>query len=197
MTVTFWLTSLLVVATPGTGAIYTIAAGLGRGPRAGVLAAAASTIGVLPHLLLAVSGLAALMRSAPVVMDVVRYAGVAYLLYMAWMTWRDRSILTADGKAVPMRRMIRDGVMLNLLNPKLTVFFVAFLPQFSGPTGSVGTMLILGGAFVALTFVVFAAYGVCAGAVRRVILERPRIVDGLRRAFSIGFAALALRLLVD
>lgn len=197
----FLLTSLVIVATPGTGALYAIAAGLTRGTRAGVLAAFAGTLGTVPHMLAAITGLAALLHASGVAFAVLKYAGVAYLLWMAWSTWRDRGVLTVDAddaRAGSTRAVLLSGITLNLLNPKLTIFFFAFLPQFV-PTGSgaVPAMLGLSAVFMAMTFVVFAAYGACAAAVRDQVLSRPKVVDRMRKAFAASFAVLAGRLALE
>ena len=196
MTLAFLLTSLVIVATPGTGALYTIAAGLTRGTRASLLAAFACTLGTVPHLVAAVTGLAALLHASGVAFAVVKYAGVAYLLWMAWSTWRDRGALAVDERGgTSVWGVIGSGITLNLLNPKLTIFFFAFLPQFvpSGD-GAVAAMLGLGTVFMALTFVVFAAYGAAAAALRDHVLTRPRVLDAIRRTFAATFALLAGRL---
>src|SRR5689334_20485043 len=129
MTLTFLLTALVIVATPGTGALYTIAAGLTRGGRAALLAAFASTLGTVPHILAAITGLAALLHASGVAFETIKYLGVAYLLWMAVNTWRDRGVLTVDQAQTPhsRRAVLASGITLNLLNPKLTIFFVAFL----------------------------------------------------------------------
>lgn len=201
MTLAFVLTSLVIVATPGTGALYTIAAGLTRGARASVLAAFACTLGTVPHLVAAVTGLAALLHASGVAFAVLKYAGVAYLLFMAWTTWHDQGALSVgDAAGDPdVRRSVGSvlvaGVTLNLLNPKLTIFFFAFLPQFvpSGD-GAVPAMLVLSAVFMAMTFAVFAAYGVFAAAVRDHVLRRPRVLATTRKMFAATFAALAGRL---
>ena len=127
----FLLTSLIVVASPGTGAIYTVAAGLTQGARTSTLAALSCTLGILPHMAAAVTGLAALLHQSALVFDVIKYAGVAYLLWMAWMTLQENGPLQVEGRAPrPARAMLVEGVMINLLNPKLSIFFFAFLPQF-------------------------------------------------------------------
>jgi len=187
MTWAFLLTSFVIVATPGTGALFTLAAGLARRGRAGVLAAFACTLGIVPHLLAAVTGLAALLHASGVAFNVVKYAGVGYLLYLAWTTWRDTGALAVDASdsaARSWRSVVVSGVTVNLLNPKLTIFFVAFLPQFvpAGSTGSVVPMLALSGVFMAMTFVVFAVYGVLVG---------------LRRVFAATFVGLGARLAVE
>jgi threonine/homoserine/homoserine lactone efflux protein len=199
MTLAFLLTSLVIVATPGTGALYTIAAGLTRGARASVLAAFACTLGTVPHLLAAITGLAALLHASGVAFAAIKYAGVAYLLYLAWATWRDHGALSADEADEDERRSVWSvlvaGVTLNLLNPKLTIFFFAFLPQFvPAGAGAVPAMLVLSAVFMAMTFVVFAAYGVFAAAVRDHVLRRPRVLDAIRKVFAATFAALAGRL---
>lgn len=198
MSTAFLLTSLVIVATPGTGALYAIAAGLTRGTRAGVLAAFAGTLGTVPHMLAAITGLAALLHASGVAFAVLKYAGVAYLLWMAWSTWRDRGVLTVDetdARTGSTRAVLLSGITLNLLNPKLTIFFFAFLPQFvPAGSGAVPAMLGLSAVFMAMTFLVFALYGVCAAAVRDQVLSRPKVVDRMRKAFAASFAVLAGRL---
>lgn len=194
MSIAFLLTALVIVATPGTGAIYTIATGLGRGTRAGVLAAFGCTLGTVPHLLAAVTGLAALLHASGVAFGIIKWLGVGYLLYMAWSTWRERGTLSLERQPeVAAWQILGSGVTLNLLNPKLTLFFFAFLPQFV-PSGDVREMLALSAVFMVLTFVVFAGYGVFAAAMRDRVLRRPRVMDWMRRVFAGTFAALGARL---
>ncbi|WP_248582110.1 LysE family translocator [Nocardioides sp. InS609-2] len=201
MVLTFLLTSLVIVATPGTGALFTLAAGLTRGAKASVLAAFACTLGTVPHMVAAVTGLAAVLHASGVAFQVIKYAGVAYLLYMAWTTWRDQGALGVDEDAGPAswRSVVWSGITLNLLNPKLTIFFFAFLPQFvpAGQPGSLVKMLVLSSVFMAMTFVVFAGYGLAAAALRDKVLSRPRLVDRIRKVFAVTFAALAGRLAVE
>lgn len=200
MSLAFLLTTLVVVVTPGTGVVYTLAAGLSHGRRASVVAALGCTLGVVPHLLATITGLAALLHTSAVAYEVVKYLGVAYLLYMAWATLRDKDALTVEADAEPQQalRVIASGVLLNLLNPKLTMFFVAFLPQFvpAGTPGSTGLMLQLGLVFMASTFLVFAAYGMFAAAVRDRLATRPRLTTGIRRVFAICFVGLSARMAV-
>ena len=194
----FWITTLVVVATPGTGALYTIAAGLARGRRASTLAAFACTLGIIPHLLAAITGLAYLLYASSLAFQVLKYAGVLYLLYLAYRTWRDRSPLEVDAAAAPRSagRVISQGILINLLNPKLTIFFFAFLPQFvrPGQPQTVPTMLELSAIFMAVTFVVFAIYGLFAAALRRHVIQRPRVVTWMRRTFAAAYVVLAGRL---
>lgn len=198
MSAAFLLTSLVICVTPGTGALYAIAAGLTRGTRAGLLAAFAGTLGTIPHMLAAITGLAALLHASGVAFAALKYAGVAYLLYMAWSTWRDRGVLTVDEDAAgagSTRSVLISGITLNLLNPKLTIFFFAFLPQFvPAGTGAVPAMLALSGVFMLMTFAVFAVYAAFAAAVRDQVLSRPKVVDRMRKAFAASFAVLAGRL---
>jgi threonine/homoserine/homoserine lactone efflux protein len=198
MTPAFVLTSLVIVAVPGTGALYTLAAGLTRGARASVLAALACTLGIVPHLLAAITGLAALLHTSAVAFQTVRYLGVAYLLVLAWRTWRDEGALAVDDGAAPTSpgRVLVSGVVVNLLNPKLTIFFFAFLPQFvpAGEPRATRHMLALSAVFMAMTFVVFTGYGVFASAVRRHVVSRPRVLRRMRQGFAATFVALGAKL---
>jgi threonine/homoserine/homoserine lactone efflux protein len=198
MSVAFLLTSLVIVATPGTGVLFTVAAGLSRGARAGLVAAAGCTLGIVPHLAAAVTGAAAVLRAGGLLFETVRYLGVAYLLYMAWSTWRDRSALTLAADASPRstRKVIGSAVAVNLLNPKLTLFFFAFLPQFvpADEPHALLRMLGLSLVFMAVTFVVFAGYGVFSASVRTHLVDRPRVVARVRRVLAASFAGLGLTL---
>jgi threonine/homoserine/homoserine lactone efflux protein len=165
-----------------------------------VLAAFACTLGIVPHLVAAITGLAAVLHASGVAFQVIKYLGVAYLLWMAWTTWRDTGALAVgDGTQTSRRQVIAAGITLNLLNPRLTIFFFAFLPQFvpAGSAHQVPRMLLLSGVFMAMTFVVFAAYGVTASALRDKVLSRPRLVRRIRQAFAASFVALSGRLAVE
>ena len=198
MSLAFLVTSLVIIVTPGTGVLYTIAAGLSMGSRAALVAAFACTIGIVPHLAAAMTGVAALLHASAEAFEALKIAGVAYLLWMAWVTWRDRTPLeVSDGTGAPSApRIVARGVLVNLLNPKLTIFFVAFLPQFIDPTApdQLTPMLGLSGVFMLLTFVVFAGYGVFAAAVRRHVIERPSVVTWMRRGFAGCFVVLGAHL---
>ena len=198
MSAEFLVTSLVIVVTPGIGVIYTLAAGLARGARAGVVAAFACTLGIVPHMLAAITGLAALLHTSALAFQFLKYLGVAYLLYMAWSTLKEKGALAVDEDSAPrsVRRVIVDGILINLLNPKLTIFFFAFLPQFvsSGDGSQVLPMIRLSAVFMLLTFVVFAGYGLFAAAVRQHVVSRPRVMDWMRRVFAGSFVALGARL---
>ncbi|WP_280241844.1 LysE family translocator [Nocardia abscessus] len=203
MSIEFVLTTLVIVATPGTGVLFTLAAGLSRGARAAAIAAFGCTLGIVPHMIAAITGLAALLNASAVAFQTLKYLGVAYLVYMAWTTFRDKGALAVPeptGLTVPSaRKVITSAVLLNLLNPKLTVFFFAFLPQFvpSGAPNALARMLALSGIFMLATFVVFAVYGACAAAVRDQVVSRPTVVTWLHRAFGASFLALAGRLAIQ
>jgi threonine/homoserine/homoserine lactone efflux protein len=201
MSVAFVLTSLVIVATPGTGALYTISAGLTGGARRSLVAAVGCTLGIVPHLAAAITGTAALLHASGVAFEVVKFLGVGFLLFMAWSTWRDGSALAlddADGEVRSAGRMILSAILVNLLNPKLTLFFFAFLPQFvpSHSGGQLGRMLALSAVFMAMTLVVFAGYGLGAAAVREHVISRPRIVQRMRQVFAASFLALGAKLAV-
>ena len=198
MSVEFLLTSLIVVATPGTGVLYTLAAGLARGGRASIVAAVGCTLGIVPHMLAAITGLAALLHTSAVAFQVLKYVGVAYLLYMAWSTIRETGALAVERDSAPRSatRVIVAGILVNILNPKLTIFFFAFLPQFvsaDDPNG-LWRMLALSGVFMLLTLLIFVVYGIFAAVVRTHVISRPKVMTWLRRTFGGAFVALAGRL---
>jgi len=194
----FLLTTLIVIATPGTGVIYTLAAGLARGARASVIAAVGCTLGIVLHMVAAITGAAALLHSSALAFQTLKYLGVVYLLYMAWSTLREKGALTVDEQTAPpsATRVISSGVLVNILNPKLTIFFFAFLPQFvsTDDEGALLHMLGLSGVFMLVTLVVFAGYGVFAASVRTRVIGRPRVMTWMRRAFAGSFVALGTRL---
>ncbi|MBK8160423.1 MAG: LysE family translocator [Rhodospirillaceae bacterium] len=194
----FLLTCLIIVASPGTGVLYTLAAGLTRGRRASIVAAFGCTLGIVPHLAAAILGLAALLHTSALAFELFKYLGVAYLLYMAWMTWRERGTLRIETElgARSALQVTVTAILVNILNPKLSIFFLAFLPQFidAGETQPLATMLELSGVFMAMTFVVFALYGVMAAAMRDHVIQRPRVLAWLRRSFAAAFVALGAKL---
>lgn len=194
----FLLTSLIVVVSPGAGVLYTLAAGLSGGRRASLVAAFGCTLGILPHMLAAITGLAALLHASALAFQALQIVGVAYLLWMAWQTLRESGALSVDETQAPRpaREIVGRALLVNLLNPKLSIFFFAFLPQFISPaeTRPLGLMLELSGVFMAETFLVFCLYGLAAAAVRRQVLRRPRVLAWLRRLFAGAFVALGAKL---
>lgn len=198
VTTQFLLTSLIVALVPGTGVIFTVSTGLMQGRRAALFAALGCTVGIIPHLLATILGLAALMHTSALAFQTLKYAGVVYLLYLAYATWQDTSTFqldTSSSRSTAGGLMLK-AVLLNLLNPKLTIFFLAFLPQFISPaTASPLTqLLLLSGLFMAMTLVVFAAYGLLAHAFRTRVIASERVQTWLRRSFAAAFAALGIRL---
>ncbi len=198
MSLEFLLTSLIIVASPGTGVLVTLAAGLSRGARAAIVAAFGCTLGIVPHMAAAITGLAALLHASATAFQTVKYAGVAYLLFMAGTTLRRQGALTVETENAPRTDMqvVRSAVLVNLLNPKLSIFFLAFLPQFVGtePAGATARMVELSLAFMAMTFAVFSLYGVFAAAMRRHVVSRPAVLTWMRRGFAAAFVGLGARL---
>lgn len=196
----FLLTSLVVVLVPGTGVIYTVSTGLLFGRRASVFASLGCTLGILPHLAATILGLAAVLHTSALAFQLLKFAGAFYLLYMAVMTWRDRSAfaLNVDTNAAGThhREHVWRAFLLNILNPKLTIFFLAYLPQFVNPALGEPLLQLLGlsTVFMAMTFGVFVVYGVAAHSFRRHVLGSLRLQQGLRIGFSAAFAALGARL---
>lgn len=201
MSVDFLVTSLVVIVSPGIGVLYTLAAGLTRGFRASVVAAFGCTLGIVPHIGAAIMGLAALLHTSALAFQALKYVGVAYLLYMAWHALRERGALSVE-KEIGARSAIQvtvNAIFINLLNPKLSIFFFAFLPQFisAGEPNPLLRMVELSAVFMLLTFVVFVGYGVFAAAIRDHVISRPRVLTWMRRAFAGAFVALGARLAVS
>src|SRR5471032_3315712 len=180
MSLAFLLTSLIVIASPGTGVLYTLAAALTRGSRASIAAAFGCTLGILPHLAAAMLGLAAVLHASALAFAALKWCGVAYLLVMAWQALRERGALAVDAKVDGRsnRRVIVTGFLINILNPKLSIFFLAFLPQFIAANEGhpVARMLELSGTFMAMTLLVFVVYGLFAASVRDRIVTRPKVM---------------------
>ncbi len=198
MSVEFLVTSLIVIVSPGTGVHNTLAAGLSSGARASVVAAFGCTLGIVPHMAAAIMGLAALLHASALAFQVFKYAGVAYLLYMAWDTLRANGALQVGDRleARSAMRVTVTAILINVLNPKLSIFFLAFLPQFVRPDEPepLAHMLALSSVFMLLTFVVFVAYGLFAAAVRDHVISGPRVMAWMRRSFAAAFAGLGAKL---
>jgi threonine/homoserine/homoserine lactone efflux protein len=198
VSIDFLLTSLVVVLIPGTGVVYTVSTALFQGWRVGVAAALGCTLGIVPHLLATILGLTAILHMSALAFQVLKYLGVAYLLYIAWGMWRDRGALKLSdpGGDRALRRVVVRGILINILNPKLTLFFLAFLPQFIATRSShpLVEMLFLSGVFMAMTLVVFMLYGAAAHGVRRYVINSPRVVRWLQRGFAGVFAMLGAKL---
>ncbi|MDQ0136527.1 threonine/homoserine/homoserine lactone efflux protein [Neorhizobium galegae] len=197
MSLEFLITSFIVVASPGTGVLITLAAGLSGGARASLVAAFGCTLGTLPHMIAAVSGLAALLHASASAFEFIRYLGVAYLLFMAWQVLKEKGALAvADRTPKSAWQVIVSAILANLLNPKLSIFFFAFLPQFVGPaeTAPLLRMTELSLAFMLMTFGIFVVYGLFAASVRNHVISRPSILAWMRHVFAGAFVVLGARL---
>jgi threonine/homoserine/homoserine lactone efflux protein len=194
----FLVTSAVVVLTPGAGVLYTVSTGLSQGRAAPPHAPGGWPPGRRPPQQATALGLAAVMHAGALAFQLLKLAGVAYLLYLAWATWRDRTAFTADAgrhrqTAWP---LIGRGVLVNLLNPKLTLFFLAFLPQFMNPAdpAPMRHFAVLSAVFMAMTLGVFVVYGALAHALRERVIGSLRVQNALRRGFAAAFALMAARL---
>jgi threonine/homoserine/homoserine lactone efflux protein len=194
----FLVTSLIVVLIPGTGVVYTVSTGLVQGRKASVFAALGCTAGIIPHLMATVLGLAAVMHMSAIAFQVLKYAGVAYLFYIAYATWRDKSAFAVDEglSRSSASGLVVKAFLLNILNPKLTIFFLAFLPQFIPPNADepLLQLLLLSAIFMAMTFFVFVIYGLLAHLFRKTVIESHRVQAWLRGGFAATFAGLGANL---
>ena len=198
MSIEFFVTSIVVILLPGTGVLYTLAVGLGRGFRPSISAAFGCTLGILPAAIASIIGLAAILHTSALAFQVIKYLGVAYLFYMAWSIMRDGGALTVseDKLETSYLRIVVSGMLLNVLNPKLSLFFLAFLPQFIAAEvgNATPTLALLAAIFMLLTFVVFVGYGACASLARDYVISRPAVLTWLRGSFAGTFGFLGLRL---
>lgn len=197
----FLLTALVVVIAPGTGVIFTLAMGLGQGRNAALWSALGCTIGILPALLAATLGLAAVMHTSALLFNVMKFAGVAYLLYLAWQALKSGGALSVSAERTSQSGVViaRRAALINILNPKLSVFFLALLPPFlsGNPATATFEMALLGSIFMAMTFGVFALYGLFAAKARDLLLSSARFMRWLNRGFAAIFVALAGRLALE
>jgi threonine/homoserine/homoserine lactone efflux protein len=200
MRIDFLITSMIVVVTPGIGVLFTLSAAMTRGSRAATIAAFGCTLGIIPHAVGAIVGLAAVLQASAVAFQTLKYLGVGYLLYLAWATIRESGSLAVDRQTPALRlwEVIRSAILVNILNPKLSLFFFAFLPQFISPHDPqpIATMTGLSTVFMLMTFTVFLAYGLLAARARDQILSRPKVMAWMRRSFAAVFVGLAAKLAV-
>ena len=198
MSIEFLITSLIVIVSPGTGVLYTLAAGLSRGSRASVVAAFGCTLGIVPHMAAAILGVAALLHTSAIAFQAFKWLGVAYLIYMAWSALKESGALRVESRIGPRSalKVTVEAILINILNPKLSIFFFAFLPQFvaADEAHPLSHMVLLSAVFMGLTFVVFVGYGLFASAVREHVISRPRVLAWMRRTFAAAFVALGARL---
>lgn len=195
MSLEYLFTAFFICLSPGIGVVYTLSSTLGGGIRAGFWAAIGCTIATVLHLVVAMAGLAAVLHTSAMLFQTIKFAGVAYLIWMAWAVLKDRGGLSVRPSApVPPGKLVWRGILLNILNPKIPLFFVAFIPQFV-PVGSADGLLVeLGLGFTVMTFVVFMGYVAVAASGRQRLLQSERAMNWLRRAFAASFAALGLKL---
>ncbi|MFE5735684.1 LysE family translocator [Streptomyces celluloflavus] len=201
MSIEFLITAFIIVVSPGTGAVYTVATGVTRGLRMSVVAAFGCTLGIVPHLAAAIAGLAAILHTSAVAFESFKWAGVAYLLFLAWQTLREKGSMKIDTAGDAKTEKSAAGVtgtaiLINFLNPKLSMFFLAFLPQFvpATSTNTLPQMLELSAVFMIMTFVVFVIYGAFAAAVRDHIITKPKVLAWIRRTFAVAFVGLGAQL---
>jgi threonine/homoserine/homoserine lactone efflux protein len=198
VSIEFLITSLIVIVSPGTGVLFTLAAGLSRGSRASVVAAFGCTLGIVPHMAAAIMGLAALLHTSALAFETLKFLGVAYLLYMAWSALKERGALRVEPQigARSALQVTVTAILINILNPKLSIFFLAFLPQFvrADDPHPLANMLVLSAVFMTLTFIVFVGYGLFAAAIRNHVISRPHVLTWMRRTFAAAFVALGARL---
>ena len=201
MTLEFLLTSLVVVLLPGTGVIYTLAICLGRGFRASVAAAFGCTLGIIPAAVASIIGLSALLHTSALAFQVIKFLGVAYLFYMAWKILKDDTVMevSENNERVGYIRIATTGTLLNVLNPKLSLFFLAFLPQFISPTATNATASLawLAVVFMVMTFAVFVVYGAFASYARDYVIQRPSVMKWIKRCFAGTFGFLGAKLAVS
>lgn len=195
----FVLAALALLLIPGPAVLYVVSQSVEGGPRAGLMSTVGIHVGTLVHVAAAAIGLSSLLVSSAEAFDVVKYAGAAYLVFIGVRTLVGRGSEEPQALEVDARRRVARGATVQILNPKTALFFFAFLPQFVSDSGASATaqMLLLSGVFMAMTFAVFALYGVTAGILRDRVLSRPRLVDRIRKTFAASFALLGARLAVE
>jgi len=201
MSLEFLLTSLVVVLLPGTGVIYTLAIGLGRGFKASIAAAFGCTLGIVPAAVASIIGLAALLHTSALAFQVIKYLGVAYLFYMAWKILKDDTAMevSENKDQIGYSRIAVTGTLLNVLNPKLSLFFLAFLPQFISPsaTNATASLVWLAIVFMVMTFAVFVVYGAFASYARDYVIHRPSVMKWIKRCFAGTFGFLGAKLAIS
>ncbi|MEH6631065.1 MAG: LysE family translocator [Halopseudomonas aestusnigri] len=202
MSLEFFLTSIVIILVPGTGAIYTIATGLRSGRSACIVAALGCTLSILPHVFAAAFGLAAVLHTSALLFQAIKFCGVAYLLYLAYQTLKDSGPVKMEvGKKLPTGKLkiITNGVLINVLNPKLSIFFLAFLPQFisTNTTSLITETLVLGAIFMGMTFIIFVIYGLFAAMIGQIALGSERFMRWFRRTTALAFASFGVKLAIS
>jgi len=193
-----------LILTPGPDTVFVLTQGVSAGKRGGLASALGVSTGVLVHTAAAALGLAALLRTSALAYAAVKYAGTVYLLYLGARTLRSggdfEGLTAADAASADpdLRRGYLRGVTVNVLNPKVALFFLAFLPQFvDAGADAPAAMFALGGTYAALTALYLGVVGLASGGVRTFFRTRPRFADGLRYLSGSVLAALGAALALD
>lgn len=195
----FIVASLALIITPGPDLVYVLARGMAGGKRAGVISAFGVTSGIFIHTVAAAFGLAMLLQASPAVFNMLKIIGGGYLLFLGWKMVKDTSAFNLSVNTAPYthQKLFTQGFLSNVLNPKLMLFFVAFLPQFipqSAPDKSF-QMIIYGGIFALLTVMFLCSLGICAGSISSWLKERQRVASNIRVGSGLILALLGLRLI--
>lgn len=188
--------AVLLYLTPGADMMFTLASGMSGGPKAGLSAAVGVALGVLAHVSMAAAGLAALILAYPAAYDAIRYVGAAYLVFLAFQSWRAQGDLAARKGRANIWRAFRRGFLTNILNPKVALFVLAFLPQFTDPeVGPIWQQILWLGLFLGVGGILSdGAYGVFAGVMADRLRRSSRI---MHRISAIVFGGLAARLALN
>jgi threonine/homoserine/homoserine lactone efflux protein len=194
----FSLATLLVVLAPGPGMLFVISRGIGGGRKAGVNAAFGTSAGIALHILGAALGLSLIVYATDIGFRITKWAGGIYLLFLAWKAFTHRQTLTmhAGKNSTGQTSIFWQGMLVNALNPKVAIFFISFIPQFLKPAmGSVTSQtILLGTIFMVLTVIIFLVYGICAGMIRKWVIEQPRVNKIIDWATGSIFVLLGIRL---
>jgi len=190
--------SVALTLAPGPDNTFIVAQGISRGRKAAIITALGMCSGISVHTTAAALGVSALIYSSAAAFTLLKYAGAAYLLFLAWKSLKEQRILLSPGEAggCDSRLLFRRGFLMNVINPKVALFFLAFLPQFvSANSGGVPLqMFLLGILFMAQAVVVFSIIGWLSGSIGNAVLKKPRIARWFGWLTAAIFAALGLRL---
>jgi len=194
----FLTASLALIVAPGPDNILVLTRGIAQGRGATLVSAAGASVGLVVHSAFAAVGLSALLQQSATAYSMVKYAGAAYLIYLGIKTLLDRESFAVTGETAPARlgSVFFQAVASNVLNPKVTLFFLAFLPQFADPAagGAALQLLVLGLTFALLTWMIFSALGYFSGSLGNWLVSRPKLADGLRWLTGGVLIGLGLRL---
>ena len=201
LSIEFFITSLIVVLMPGAGSIYTISTGLFRGWRSSIVAAFGCTAGIIPHLLFSILVLSSVYEYSTATFQVIKYIGAVYLLYLAYSMWRESGVsefLENFDQKKDKLKIILNAIFINLFNPKLSIFFLAFLPLFVSLESEfpVGQFIFLSIIFMLMTLIVFIIYGLFAHNVSKYFRKSGVQYIWTQRAFAIIFVILGAKLLI-